>query len=542
VIIGRMQPFAAARIAAVPPAGSGARGPRLVHALERGLDRAFGREANPLRQLGAIGFWLFWIVAASGTYLYVFFDTSVDGAWRSLDALGRDQPWAGGLLRSLHRYASDAFVAVAVLHLLREWLLGRHGGFRWFTWVSGVPLLGLALASGVVGFWLAWDALGAWVAGAALEWLSVLPGLGARLVRNAVVEENVTDRMFSLLVFLHIGLSLLVLLAMWVHVQRLARAVTRPHRRVALGVLVALALLAALRPAPLHAPADLARAGGPLAVDWLYLAVLPAGSDAPLATWVAVGALGLVLLGLPWWRARPRAPAARVDPANCNGCGRCFDDCPYGAVVMAPRTDGRPHRVQAQVDADLCAGCGICAGACPSSTPFRSVGVLASGIDLPGRDVQRLRERAADALHALAGPRRVLVFACECGADADGLAGPEVATVPLACAGQLAPAFVEHALRHGADAVVVAGCSTEGCAYRLGARWTLDRLRGAREPRLRASVEAQRIARVGADPGEEAALAAGVARFVATVPVPDAAGARRRLVPGAGPPGPTPHG
>ena len=36
----------------------------------RVLDRIFGVAANPLRNLGALGFLLFWVLAASGIYLY----------------------------------------------------------------------------------------------------------------------------------------------------------------------------------------------------------------------------------------------------------------------------------------------------------------------------------------------------------------------------------------------------------------------------------------------------------------------------------------
>ena len=41
------------------------------------FNRAFGDRLNPLYHLGAIAFFLFWIVAATGLYLYAFFDTGV---------------------------------------------------------------------------------------------------------------------------------------------------------------------------------------------------------------------------------------------------------------------------------------------------------------------------------------------------------------------------------------------------------------------------------------------------------------------------------
>ena len=497
-------------------------------ALERSLDRVFGAAGNPLRQLGALGFHLFWVVVVSGIYVYVFYDTSIEGAYRSIAALN-EQPLSGLLMRSLHRYASDAFAIVCVLHLLREAVLGRFRGFRWFTWVSGVPTLWLMLITGIVGYWMVWDQLGSWVAVATLETLSWLPGFGASLVRNAIVEQNLSDRLFSLLVFVHIGVSLALLALMWTHVQRLVRPVTSPARVpgwATLAVLVALALVA---PAPLHPPADPANLAGALELDWFYLGALVPAARMPGPTWVVAALMTVLLLGLPWIRlpsfkrarrsALPTAPSlepsaepAVVDLENCNGCGRCFADCPYGAVVMVARTDGaRYFQVQAQVDADLCAACGICAGSCPSATPFRPLTELASGIDLPQRPVDGLRKEVDDALDAQ--PGAVIVFACRHGAASRTIAGPGLGSVDLLCSAQLPPAFIDYALRRGARGVVIASCPEHDCEYRFGARWTLERIAGRREPRSRTTSNEPRLLVVQAARGEEARLVGAVAAW-----------------------------
>jgi quinol-cytochrome oxidoreductase complex cytochrome b subunit len=126
-----------------------------------------------MRYLGALGFLLFWILAASGLYLYLRFDTSAAGAYRSIGEL---EWWFGGVLRSVHRYAADAFVVVTIAHLVREAWLGRFRGWRTFTWISGVPLVWLLYASGLIGYWLVWDTRSQFSFLATLEWTGLAAG------------------------------------------------------------------------------------------------------------------------------------------------------------------------------------------------------------------------------------------------------------------------------------------------------------------------------------------------------------------------------
>lgn len=483
-----------------------------VRAIERAFDRVFGIAANPLRQLGGVAFDLFWLIAATGAFLYVFYDTRADGAYASVQGVTDGAVFGGAFVRSLHRYASDALVVVVVAHLVREWAYGRYRGFRWFSWLSGVPTPWLILAAGGTGFWLVWDSVGLFVATMVAEWFGALPGFDPALVRNFLDADAVSDRLFSLLIFLHIGVSLALLLAMWLHVKRLTRPRTNASRAVLLGTLVTLSAISLLASAPLPPPADPSQVGGALALDWFYLAPFAAvDAISPLAVWAAAGALTLLGAAAPWLsrRARARAPAARVDAEHCNGCERCFADCPFAAIEMAPHPSGR-GRI-AVVDADRCASCGICAGACPSSTPFRSDAHLTTGIDLPDLGVGLLRDALASALGAHAGVAPIVVFGC---AHAAG-AGTEDDLVPIAlpCAAMLPPSFVEYALRLGARGVAVVACPGDDCEYRFGSRWVAQRLAGEREPRLRAAAQRERLRFVEAAHEDLIALQAQLARF-----------------------------
>jgi len=499
-------------------------------AADRTFDRPFGAAANPWRHLGALGFLLFWIVAATGVYVYVGYDSRAAGAYASVAALTSNAFPLGSFARSLHRYASDALVVVVLLHLAREWAFERYAHFRRFSWLTGVALLWLVFASGIGGFWLVWDRLAQYSLTATAEWLDVLPFFGGALVRNFIAADAVSDRFFSLLVFLHIGFPLALLALMWVHLQRLARPRTHPPRVLGWGTAVALALLSLVRPVASAPPADLAVAPGTLPLDWFYLGVHAfADATSPALLWGVAAAFTLWLSALARWSgAARRAPprAAVVDLANCNGCGRCFADCPYAAVTMTARSDGRALPRQAAVDPALCAGCGICAGACPSSTPFRSVRDLVTGIDLPQAPVHALRallDSALDRFAALArdpARPRVVVFGCAPDGDASGFASvADARTAPIGvlCAAQVPPSFVEFALRSGADGVLVTGCRTGDCAFRLGDRWTAERIAGGREPHLRAAVARARVHLAWVDRRDARGLAAALAAFRATL-------------------------
>ena len=262
---------------------------------------AFGERLNPLYYLGAISTWMLWIVVASGLYLYVFFDTGINEAYASVERLTNGQRYLGGILRSLHRYASDGMVLTMLLHLTRHFVFDRYRGFRWFSWVSGVMLLWMVYAAGINGYMLPWDRLAQFVTIATAEWLDWLPMFRGTLVRNFIFAENFSDRLFSLLSFIHIGVPLAVLALLWIHVQRVPQAKTTPPRPILVMLTAALVVLALARPAVSQAPADLSRAVTEIAFDWFYLptfALLYRTSPGEL--WALLGGATLLVAALPW--------------------------------------------------------------------------------------------------------------------------------------------------------------------------------------------------------------------------------------------------
>jgi quinol-cytochrome oxidoreductase complex cytochrome b subunit/coenzyme F420-reducing hydrogenase delta subunit len=499
----------------VNPAPRGLRG-----ALNRGFDRAerlldlpFGPDWNPMAHLGALGWLYFWIVAVTGIYLFIFFDTGVAAAYDSVEWLTHDHWFHAGLARSLHRYASDLMVAVMLVHLVREFARDRYRGRRWFSWVTGVPLLWFVYISGITGYWLVWDRLAQHVAIVSTELLDALGIFGEPIARNFLTPESLSDRFFTLLVFLHIAVPLILLVTMWIHVQRIARARISPPR--GLGILAVAGLLVAslVLPAASQGPADLARVPAELGIDWL---ILPLYAVIPLvpagAAWAGIGLLTLLMLGLPWLPPRRERQAARVFLDHCNGCARCVADCPYAAIDLVARTDGAPFRHEVRVDPARCVACGICMGACPSSTPFRRSADLVTGIDLPDLPLAEVRARLHAAASALAGPGRVLTIACEHGA-----AGAEApGRLLLPCVAMAPPSLIDYALSRGlADGVLFAGCAARACQHRVGRAWTEARIAHERDPYLRARVPRDRVRLAWLGPSAAAGLGEAADTFAA---------------------------
>jgi NAD(P)H-flavin reductase/ferredoxin len=262
---------------------------------------AFGERLNPLYYLGAISTWMFWIVVGSGVYLYVFFDTGVEGAYASVERVTHGQRWLGGIARSLHRYASDGMVLTMLLHLARHFVFDRYRSFRWFSWITGTMLLWIVYVAGINGYMLPWDRLAQFVTQATAEWFDWLPAFRGSLVRNFILAENFNDRLFSLLAFIHIGVPLVALFLLWVHVQRVPQARTTPPRPILVMTTAALVALAVARPATSMAPADMSRAITEIAYDWFYLpAFALMYRTSPAELWLVLGGATALFLLAPW--------------------------------------------------------------------------------------------------------------------------------------------------------------------------------------------------------------------------------------------------
>ncbi len=459
------------------------------------FDIVFGAKWNPFYQLGALGWFYYWIVVVSGIYLYIFFDTGVTQAYQSLEYLTHEQWYAGGIMRSLHRYASDALVVMMVVHLLREFAMDRFRSSRWFAWFTGVPMLWLVFTAGISGYWMVWDQLAQYIAITTAELLDTLPFFGESIARNFLTEAKLSGRFFTLMVFTHIALPLFLLFVMWIHIQRHAFPKVNPPKELAIGTFAMLLILSFIKPALSQAPADLSIVPATINLDWFYLPIYPVLNDVPgIIVWIALVFATVFIMLMPWMPPGKREEVVIVDLDNCNGCTRCAVDCPFSAIDMEPRSDGSAYELEAVVDADHCVSCGICVGSCPTATPFRTKSELSPGIELPQDKIKDLREKTIAVSDQLTGDDRVIVYGCDNSLNPAEMVDEKVGVITMPCIAMLPPSFIDFVLsKNLADGVFLTGCREGDCSYRLGIKWTDARIAGERDPHIRKRVNLDRI-------------------------------------------------
>lgn len=503
-----------------------AAGERAWMRVEKILGCGLPEKWNPFAYTGALAGYTFIIAAVTGVLLLLWYDTSVHTAYASIQAM-EAQPWGSGLIRTLHRYSSDACVLFSVIHAIKVLLSRRFTGARWIAWVTGIIILALIWLDGWLGYWLTWDQRAQAVAVGTAHMLDVLPIFPQPVALSFLTNKDINSLIFFAVFFAHVLLPIPIGAVIWIHLVRLKKPRFLPSRKLALVTLGVLTLASLLVPAALAAPADMAVISSDFDIDWFYLLPLHLTDRLGGVTFWAVS-LGLFvgLCALPLLLGRRRRAPAFVNTPACNGCTQCFQDCPYEAITMVP-AEGK-EKLVSLIDPARCVSCGVCVGSCDPGA-----------IKYPELDRPAVRDRISAWLADPGGPHAVMFLCADSAArgltidPGTGLCAglPGWRIVPVPCAAWVHSSMVEQIARKGGRAMILA-CDSVEPRCRLGADIAQARAENRREPEFkpdRIPSGAFRYLRIGS--ATEADLRQASKAFLDSIAsTPTRSGGRARLV------------
>jgi quinol-cytochrome oxidoreductase complex cytochrome b subunit len=269
---------------------------------------------------------LFLLLAVTGALLLVVYEPSPERAHGTVARLVDEVPF-GALVRNVHHWAANGLVLVTLLHLLRVFYRGGHLPPRRGNWFVGVALLLLVVGCAFTGYLLPWDQLAFWAVTISTGMLDYVPVAGGALLRAARGGTDVGPSTLARFFVMHVAIlpvTLLLLLAFHFWLVRKVGGVILPadvgsraaprgalvptspgltqrEGAAALVVTAAVLLLAAVRNAPLLAPANPGMSPNPAKAPWYFMGL----QELLVHLHPVLGAVVIPLLGLALLVALP---------------------------------------------------------------------------------------------------------------------------------------------------------------------------------------------------------------------------------------------
>nr|YP_009655377.1 cytochrome b [Epeus alboguttatus]QCL18094.1 cytochrome b [Epeus alboguttatus] len=150
----------------------------------------------------------------SGLFLSFHFSGSVILSFDSIIHMMRDVNW-GWLLRVIHANGASMFFLLMYIHMGRGLYYGSYRFSK--TWLSGVTILLLSMATAFLGYVLPWGQMSFWAATVITNLLSAIPYMGSMLVEwiwgGFAVGNPTLTRFFAF----HFILPFLILFMVMLH-------------------------------------------------------------------------------------------------------------------------------------------------------------------------------------------------------------------------------------------------------------------------------------------------------------------------------------
>ena len=164
---------------------------------------------------------LFFVLIAqilTGIVLVMHYTPSTAAAFASVEHIMRDVNF-GWLLRYLHSNGASMFFIAVFIHMFRGMYYGSYKAPREISWILGVIIFLIMMATAFMGYVLPWGQMSFWGATVITNLFSVLPLVGEPVVQwlwgGFSVDNPTLNRFFSLHYLLPFMIFGVVLLHVW---------------------------------------------------------------------------------------------------------------------------------------------------------------------------------------------------------------------------------------------------------------------------------------------------------------------------------------
>ena len=154
---------------------------------------------------GGMTLFLFTVQVITGVLLLFYYRPSAEEAYESVRFVMAEVKF-GWLIRSIHNWAANLMIFTAFVHLFSVLLLKAYRKPREMTWMSGVALMGLALAFGFTGYLLPWNELAFFATRVGTEIVGVFPLVGDFALKILRGGEDVTGATLTRFYAVHVAI------------------------------------------------------------------------------------------------------------------------------------------------------------------------------------------------------------------------------------------------------------------------------------------------------------------------------------------------
>lgn len=154
------------------------------------------------------------IQTLTGLFLAIHYTADIELAFNSVNHICRDVNY-GWLLRTIHANGASFFFICIYLHIGRGIYYGSFSYF--YTWIIGVVILFLVIATAFIGYVLPWGQISFWGATVITNLVSAIPYVGTLIVQwlwgGFAVDNATLTRFFTF----HFLLPFLIIAAVIIH-------------------------------------------------------------------------------------------------------------------------------------------------------------------------------------------------------------------------------------------------------------------------------------------------------------------------------------